>query len=110
VPFVLYPKRSNMRSIIDAFFHEVGVTPHVIMEADDTEAIKGLVESGFGCSILPEFALRGQGKFFHMFRIAGHRLIRQQALAMPRTAYPRALTRSIAEFLRTSLAVRSGSK
>ena len=41
-PFLLYPKRSNMRLIIDRFFKEIEVTPRVLMEADDTEAIKGV--------------------------------------------------------------------
>jgi DNA-binding transcriptional LysR family regulator len=103
-PFLLYPKRSNMRTIIDRFFREIGVTPKVILEADDTEAIKRLVESGFGWSVLPQFALRGPMKFYQPFRVAGSRLIRRQALAMVSTEHPRALTESIAEFLRTSLA------
>jgi DNA-binding transcriptional LysR family regulator len=102
-PFLLYPKRSNMRTIIDNFFREIGVTPEVVMEADDTEAIKRLVEAGFGYSILPEYALRGQGRFFHTFRVPGHKLVRQQALAMPRTEHPRALTESIARFLQSAL-------
>ena len=58
VPFVLYPKRSNMRSMIDGFFKEIGVTPRVMMEADDTEALKKLVETGFGYSI-PRAARQG---------------------------------------------------
>jgi DNA-binding transcriptional LysR family regulator len=37
------------------------------MEVDDTEAIKRLVESGFGCSILPVHALRDQSCFFELF-------------------------------------------
>jgi DNA-binding transcriptional LysR family regulator len=43
------------------------------------------------------------------FRLAEHgsavgrRLVRQQALAMPKTEYPRSLTSEIAEFLRGSL-------
>jgi len=82
VPFLLYPKQSNMGSIIDQFFAKIGVTPRVLMEADDTEAIKRLVESGFGYSMLPEHALRGQTRFFHTLRIAGHQLTRRQALAM----------------------------
>lgn len=98
-PFVLYPKKSNMRSIIDRFFGEVGLTPHVVMEADDTEAIKRLVEAGFGYSILPEYALRGQSRFFHIYRIGRHRLVRRQALAMARMKYPRKLSESIANFL-----------
>jgi DNA-binding transcriptional LysR family regulator len=76
------------------------------MEADDTEVIKCLVESGFGYSILPEFSLRGQSRFIELFRIAGHRLVRQQALVMPRTEYPRALTQSIARVIHAAL-VRS---
>jgi len=103
VPFLLYPKRSNVRLVIDRFFGEIGVTPRVLMEADDTEAIKRLVESGFGCSILPEHALRGSSHFFHKFRVAGHRLTRSLALAMAQTECPRKLTESIASFLRTTL-------
>jgi len=103
VPFLLYPKRSNVRLVIDRFFDELGVTPQVLMEADDTEAIKRLVESGFGYSILPEHALRGRSHFFQKFRIAGHRLTRSLALAMAQTECPRKLTESIATFLRAAL-------
>ena len=74
------------------------------MEADDTEAIKRLVEAGFGYSILPQFALRGRGVRFQTLRVPDHRLIRQQALAMAQTEYPRALTTAIADFLQSTLA------
>jgi DNA-binding transcriptional LysR family regulator len=103
VPFLLYPKSSNVRLVIDRFFEEIQLTPRVVMEADDTEAIKRLVESGFGYSILPEHALRGKAQFFQTFRVEGHRLTRSLALAMARTDYPRKLTESIANFLRAQL-------
>jgi DNA-binding transcriptional LysR family regulator len=103
VPFLLYPKRSNVRLVIDRYFEEIGVTPRVVMEADDTEAIKRLVESGFGYSILPEHALRGRSHFFQKYRVAGHRLTRSLALAMANTECPRKLTESIASFLHSSL-------
>jgi DNA-binding transcriptional LysR family regulator len=103
VPFLLYPKSSNVRLVIDRFFEEIHLTPRVVMEADDTEAIKRLVESGFGYSILPEHALRGKTKFFHTFRLEGHQLTRSLALAMAQTDYPRRLTESIANFLRSQL-------
>lgn len=102
VPFLLYPPRSNMRSIIDRFFKEAGVSLRVIMEADDTEAIKRLVEAGFGYSILPQFALRGP-KAFQTFRVAGGRLVRRQALAMAQTNYPRPLTTAISKLLQATL-------
>lgn len=105
--FLLYPPRSNMRTIIDRFFHEIGpeigVTPRVAMEADDTEAIKRLVEAGFGYSILPESALRSQPRFFRMFRVPSRRMVRQQALAMARTQHPRALIGSVARFLQDAI-------
>jgi DNA-binding transcriptional LysR family regulator len=100
---VLYPKRSNMRSMIDGFCRELNVSPRVIMEADDTEAMKKLVETGFGYSILPEFALRGGPRFFQVFRVEGRRLARTQALAMPKSQHRRALTDSIAHFLKGAL-------
>lgn len=103
VPWLLYPKQSNMRSVIDAFFSRVGIEPNVVLEAADTEAIKRLVESGFGYSILPAFSLKAQSRFFHTMRIAGHKLVRSQALAMVNGPYPRALTLSIADFIRRAL-------
>ena len=102
-PFLLYPKRSNVRLVIDRFFKDIGVTARVLMEADDTEAIKRLVESGFGYSILPEHAVRGRSQFLQKFRIEGHCLTRSLALATAQTECPRKLTESIAGFLRTTL-------
>ena len=104
--FVLYPKRSNMRSMIEGFFKDMGIAPRVLTEADDTEAMKKLVETGFGYSILPEYALRGRPRFFQTFRVQGRKLARTQALAMARSERPRALTESIARFLQSALAAR----
>ncbi len=96
-----------MRTIIENFFRELNIVPHVIMEADDTEVIKKLVETGFGYSILPESALRGQSRYFHMFRVRDHKLIRRQAVAMMKSEYPRALALSIAQFLQLTLGSRA---
>jgi DNA-binding transcriptional LysR family regulator len=68
-PFVVYPKRSNMRTMIEEFWKQIGIAPRVVMEADDTEALEKLVETGFGYSILPEFALRGRPRFFQTYRV-----------------------------------------
>src|SRR3984893_11985267 len=106
-PFLLYPKRSNVRLVIDRFFKEIWVTPRVVMEADDTEAIKRLVESGFGYSILPEHAVRGRSQFFQKFRVEGHSLTRSLALATAQTDCPRKLTESIANFLQAALVEES---
>jgi DNA-binding transcriptional LysR family regulator len=107
--FILYPERSNMRSMIDVFFRDLGIAPRVVTEADDTEVMKKLVESGFGYSILPEYALHGQPRFFRTFRVEGHRMVRLQALAMVRSAYPRALTVQIARLLQSALTSRGAA-
>jgi len=101
--FLLYPRQSNMRALIERFLDGLPLKRRVIMEAADTEAIKRLVETGFGYSILPEWALKKSGRYFHTARIAGHRLVRRQALAMPLTAQPRALTEAVASFVRDAL-------
>jgi DNA-binding transcriptional LysR family regulator len=102
-PFLLYPHGSNMRAIIERWFRDLGIAPRVIMEADDTEVIKRLVESGFGYSILPQYALSGRGHRFQKLRVPERRLIRQQALAMAKTEYARALTLEVADFLKAAL-------
>ena len=63
------------------------------------------MECGFGYSILPEYALKGHPRLFRTMRIAGHRLVRQQALAMVNSEYPRALTEAVAAFLQKALSI-----
>jgi LysR family transcriptional activator of glutamate synthase operon len=101
--FLLFPEESNMRTIIDRFFRELGIAPRVTMEADDVEAIKRMVEAGFGYSILPQYALGGRGRSFQKLRVPGRRLARQQALAMPKSVHPRALTLAVAERIQAAL-------
>jgi DNA-binding transcriptional LysR family regulator len=101
--FLLFPKESNMRTMIDRFFKELGIAPRVTMEADDVEAIKRMVEAGFGYSILPQYALGGRGRSFQKLRVTGRRLARQQALATPKSVYPRALTVAVADRIRVAL-------
>ncbi|MBM3762085.1 MAG: LysR family transcriptional regulator substrate-binding protein [Acidobacteria bacterium] len=98
LPFVLYPKDSNMRQIIDLYLDRVGVTPEVAMEAADTELIVRLVEAGLGQSILPANALRRSPRYFRAARISGGRLFRQQAVATLR-ASSRPLTLAITQFV-----------
>ena len=103
VPFLFYPKGTVLRNLIDRFFTQIGVTPDVVMEADDTEAITRLVESGFGYSIIPEHALRQRTRSIRSYRVEKHPIRRSLALAMVQTVYPRKLTLSIADSLKKLL-------
>jgi LysR family transcriptional activator of glutamate synthase operon len=102
--FLLYPQGSVMRAIVENFFREAHLTPRVAMEADDAQAIHRLVEAGFGYSILPEYALRGQKRYSQLFRVPGHRIVRHQSLAMVKSDHPRPLTIAVAHFLQRELA------
>jgi len=57
LPLILYETGGNTRAIVDAWFHHAGVHPRPLMELGNVEAIKVLVTSGRGASILPNVAL-----------------------------------------------------
>lgn len=103
-PFLLYPPDSNMRALQEEFFQTLAVKPDVVMEAADTEVIVRLVESGFGTSLMPEYALRRSPRHFRVLRVKGHRLVRTQAVAVFRSTHPRPLAAAVASLLISYLA------
>jgi DNA-binding transcriptional LysR family regulator len=57
LPLILYEGGGATRGVVDAWFRRAGLTPRPIMELGSVEAIKVLVESGLGVTILPRTAL-----------------------------------------------------
>jgi len=102
MPMILYTRGSSTRTLIDRMMQKHDLSLRVTMEAEDTEAIKKLVEAGFGASILPEKALRNS-PLIKTFRIQGERLYREIAFATPVSAHPRKLTTVISDYLRKRL-------
>jgi DNA-binding transcriptional LysR family regulator len=109
IPMILYPPSATTRQIIDQVVARHGLSLLVAMEADDTEAIKRLVEAGFGSSILPANALKDSRKL-RTFRIAEERIFREVALATLPSPYPRRLTKAISEYLAKKLGGNTGAK
>jgi DNA-binding transcriptional LysR family regulator len=103
MPMILYSRGSSTRTLIDAMMQRHKVSLRVTMEADDTEAIKKLVEAGFGASILPEKALHNS-PLLRTFRIQGEQLYREIAFATPVNVHPRRLTTAITDYLERRLA------
>ena len=56
-PLILYERGGDTRRIVDAWFRDGGLNPRPIMELGSVEAIKVLVGSGLGASVLPRLAL-----------------------------------------------------
>ncbi len=57
VPFITRLSGSHTRSWVDKLLHQEGVSPRIIAEFDNPEAIKQAVASGMGVTILPEWAV-----------------------------------------------------
>jgi DNA-binding transcriptional LysR family regulator len=57
LPLILYEGGGATRGVVDAWFRRAGLAPRPIMELGSVEAIKMLVESSLGATILPRSAL-----------------------------------------------------
>ena len=81
-PLILFPKGARTRNVLDEFFNDVGIAPHIAMEAENVALIKPLVKIDLGISIIPvrsvsEELQRGE---LHCLKIKDHRLTRQVGL------------------------------
>ena len=52
VPFILHQEGTRMERIVEAYFDQIGFRPRVMMRSDSAEAIKAMVRSGLGISVL----------------------------------------------------------
>ncbi|GGF17342.1 LysR family transcriptional regulator [Aliidongia dinghuensis] len=57
LPLILYEPGGTTRSVIDGWFRQGGIRARPIMELGSIEAIKMLVGSGLGASVMPALAL-----------------------------------------------------
>jgi DNA-binding transcriptional LysR family regulator len=58
LPLILYEAGGTTRTIVDAWFRRAAITARSIMELGSVEAIKVLVGSGLGVSVLPGMAVQ----------------------------------------------------
>ena len=92
--FILSEKDSATRSLVTNYFEQLGVTPRIIMEVENHEAIKSLVAAGLGASILPFCAVStpATSAGLHVTRVRGVTWMRQLALvSVDAEAVPRAI-------------------
>jgi DNA-binding transcriptional LysR family regulator len=77
--FILYEKKTAMQTLIDRYFDSIGMTPRIIMEVENNEAIKSLVGVGLGASIIPRCAVEDQppSSPLRVLRLRGAPLMRQ---------------------------------
>ncbi|MDF1596760.1 MAG: LysR family transcriptional regulator [Acidimicrobiia bacterium] len=57
--WVMYPRSSRTRGVIDRFFADAGWTPHIILESANPAVLTQMVGLGFGWAVLPEAVAEG---------------------------------------------------
>jgi LysR family transcriptional activator of glutamate synthase operon len=103
--FILYEKKTVMRGLIDGWFTLLGVEPQIAMVMENIEAIKSLVASGLGASVLPEYAVGNDAldKKVRLMRVQRHSLQRQMALITLKSAYQPNAVKALFELIVSEL-------
>ena len=88
-PLILFERGSNTRKVIDRFFVEHTLSPDIVMEMENVEIIKPLVEIGLGITIIPYQSIirEAEAERLLYFRITGHRLYRELGLVFLKMSY-----------------------
>lgn len=80
--FIARPQGSHTRAWTDQLFAHSGISPHIVAEFDNPEAILQAVAAGVGISLLPDWAVpdRLSGARVRKIRVQGARLNRMLSL------------------------------
>ena len=89
MPLILFEQGSNTRKIIDQFFGKHDISPQIIMEMENVEIIKPLVDIGLGITIIPyqPIVREVEAGTLHFLRIAGYPLYRELGLVILKMSY-----------------------
>jgi DNA-binding transcriptional LysR family regulator len=88
-PFILHSKGSRIEDLIDRYFAEISFRPKVIMTFDNAEAIKAMIRTGLGISMLPMWTVDGDLKrgALSLIRQREPRLVSKVELASRKSNY-----------------------
>ena len=83
---ILFDRTSSYFVLTSAFFREAGVVPRGVMELDNVDATKKMVEHGLGIAFLPYTAVRGElgAGALREVRIESYEPVRRQIVAIRR--------------------------
>ena len=103
-PFLFFLRSSSYHSLIYSMFLRVGVVPESVMELDDMESTKHMVQAGLGISILPVISIDPDIQAGKLKRVeirdmeqpaqreVGVHVLRNRAIAPPLRDFLRLLT------------------
>ena len=84
--FVLFDRASSYHELTSALFLEAAIAPRSVMELDNIDSAKKMVEQGLGVALLPAVAVADEvrAKRLRVVRIAGRRPPRRPIVAVRR--------------------------
>jgi DNA-binding transcriptional LysR family regulator len=81
-PFITRPRNSQTRVWLDQLFNRYSISPNIVAEFDNPEAIKQAVISGMGITLLPEYAIRREQKLGIIRALPVQNVVLQRALTL----------------------------
>jgi DNA-binding transcriptional LysR family regulator len=83
---ILFDRASSYHELTSALFREAGVVPVSIMELDNVEAAKKMVQQGLGVALLPRMALAAElrSRSLRPVRLIGAQPVRRPIVALRR--------------------------
>lgn len=107
-PFISREAGSGTREVIDQYLNNAGVSPdslNVVMELGSPEALKGLVATGLGFTIISRAAVVKETRLGQLVRVPlSPRLIRDFSVVYPKERFRSRLVNTFVQFAKDRLA------
>jgi DNA-binding transcriptional LysR family regulator len=81
-PFITRPRNSQTRVWLDQLLSQHHISPNIVAEFDNPEAIKQAVISGMGVTLLPEYAIRHEQKLGIIRALPVQNIVLQRELTL----------------------------
>jgi len=107
-PFISRESGSGTREVIDHYLHKAGIAPdslNVVMELGSPEALKGLVATGLGFTIMSLATVAKETRLGQLVRVPlSPRLIRNLSVVYPKERFRSRLVNTFVQFAKDRLA------
>ncbi|MGE0874441.1 MAG: LysR family transcriptional regulator [Burkholderiales bacterium] len=112
-PYISREPGSGTREVVDRYFQHAGVEPEsldVVMELGSPEALKGLVATGLGFTVMSRATVSNELRLGQLASVPlAPRLIRNLSVVYPREKFRSRLANTFIDFAKQRLATLQGS-
>jgi LysR family transcriptional activator of glutamate synthase operon len=110
--FILYERKTVMRAMIDRYFDQLNVQPRISMVMENIEAIKSLVSTGLGASLLPQHAVSKNDRpdRIRMMRVQHQPLYRHLSMITLRSDFIPQAVRELSRMIVQEIGTRTAAE